>query len=55
LRDPFTPPAHAAEAAGIELGGFALDHPQVTYDVSGSDVALLRAAVIDHAREHASA
>jgi 4-hydroxy-2-oxoheptanedioate aldolase len=47
--------ARAAEAAGIELGGFALDHPQVTYDVSGSDVALLRAAVMEHAREHASA
>jgi 4-hydroxy-2-oxoheptanedioate aldolase len=47
--------AHAAEAAGVELGGFALDHPQVTYDVSGSDVALLRAAVMDHAQEHASA
>ena len=47
--------ATAAETAGVELGGFALDHPQVTYDISGSDVALLRAAVIDHAREHASA
>jgi 2-keto-3-deoxy-L-rhamnonate aldolase RhmA len=47
--------ASAAEGAGVELGGFALDHPQVTYDISGSDVALLRAAVIEHAREHASA
>jgi 4-hydroxy-2-oxoheptanedioate aldolase len=47
--------ARAADAAGIELGGFALDHPQVTYDVSGSDVALLRAAVTEHAREPASA
>jgi 4-hydroxy-2-oxoheptanedioate aldolase len=47
--------ATAAETAGIELGGFALEHPGVTYDVSGSDVALLRAAVGEHAREHASA
>jgi 4-hydroxy-2-oxoheptanedioate aldolase len=47
--------ASAAEGAGVELGGFALDHPQVTYDISGSDVALLRAAVAEHAREHASA
>jgi 4-hydroxy-2-oxoheptanedioate aldolase len=47
--------ASAAESAGVELGGFALDHPQVTYDVSGSDVALLRAAVMEHAREPASA
>jgi len=47
--------AIAADAAGIELGGFALDDPRVTYDVSGSDLALLRAAVAEHAREHASA
>jgi 4-hydroxy-2-oxoheptanedioate aldolase len=47
--------AAAAAAAGIELGGFALDHPDATYDVRGSDVALLRAAVAEHAREHASA
>jgi 4-hydroxy-2-oxoheptanedioate aldolase len=47
--------AAAAAAAGVELGGFALDHPDATYDVRGSDVALLRAAVVDHAREHASA
>ena len=47
--------AAAAAHAGVELGGFALDHPDVTYDVSGSDVALLRAAVVEHAREHASA
>lgn len=47
--------ASAAEGAGVELGGFALDHPQVTYDISGSDVALLRAAVAEHAREHATA
>ena len=43
--------AAAAEAAGVELGGFALDDPRVTYDVSGSDVALLRAAVAGHVRE----
>jgi 4-hydroxy-2-oxoheptanedioate aldolase len=55
LRERVEAIARAAEAAGIELGGFALDHPQVTYDVSGSDVALLRAAVMEHAREHASA
>jgi 4-hydroxy-2-oxoheptanedioate aldolase len=43
--------ASAAEAAGVELGGFALDDPRVTYDVRGSDVALLRAAVAEHMRE----
>jgi 4-hydroxy-2-oxoheptanedioate aldolase len=47
--------ATAADAAGVELGGFALEHPDVTYDVSGSDVALLRTALGEHAREHASA
>jgi 4-hydroxy-2-oxoheptanedioate aldolase len=47
--------ASAAETAGIELGGFALDDPRVTYDVSGSDVTLLRAAVADHVREAARA
>ena len=47
--------AEAAAATGVELGGFALDHPDATYDVRGSDLALLRAAVADHAREHASA
>jgi 4-hydroxy-2-oxoheptanedioate aldolase len=47
--------ATAAQRAGVELGGFALDHPDVTYDVSGSDIALLRAAVVEHVREHASA
>jgi len=47
--------AAAAAAAGVELGGFALDHPDATYDVRGSDLALLRAAVAEHAREHASA
>jgi len=47
--------AAAAEAAGVELGGFGLDDPRVTYDVSGSDLALLRAAVADHVREPARA
>lgn len=47
--------AAAASAAGVELGGFALDHPDATYDVRGSDLAFLRAAVADHVREHASA
>jgi 4-hydroxy-2-oxoheptanedioate aldolase len=47
--------AAAAAAAEVELGGFALDHPDATYDVRGSDLALLRTAVADHAREHASA
>jgi 2-keto-3-deoxy-L-rhamnonate aldolase RhmA len=47
--------ASAAEGAGVELGGFALDHPQVTYDIRGSDVSLLRAAVVEYAKEHASA
>ena len=55
LRERVDAIARAAEAAGIELGGFALHHPQVTYDVSGSDVALLRTAVMDHAKEPASA
>jgi hypothetical protein len=45
----------AAEAAGVELGGFALDDPRVTYDVRGSDVALLQAAVAAHVREPARA
>jgi 4-hydroxy-2-oxoheptanedioate aldolase len=36
--------AAAAEAAGVELGAFGLDDPRVTYEVAGSDVALLRAA-----------
>jgi 4-hydroxy-2-oxoheptanedioate aldolase len=47
--------ASAAEAAGAELGGFGLDDPRVAYDVSGSDVALLRAAVAEHVREPARA
>jgi 4-hydroxy-2-oxoheptanedioate aldolase len=47
--------AAAAEAAGVELGGFGLDDPRVGYDVSGSDVALLRAAVAAHVREPARA
>jgi 4-hydroxy-2-oxoheptanedioate aldolase len=55
LRERVEAIAAAANASGIELGGFALEHPDVTYDVSGSDVALLRAAIAEHAREHASA
>jgi 4-hydroxy-2-oxoheptanedioate aldolase len=55
LRERVEAIATAAAAAGIELGGFGLDHRDLTYDVSGSDVALLRAAVGGHAREHASA
>ena len=37
--------AAAAERAGIALGGFCLDDERVTYDVVGSDLALLRTAV----------
>jgi 4-hydroxy-2-oxoheptanedioate aldolase len=55
LRERVEAIAAAAEAAGVELGGFNLDDARVTYDVSGSDVALLRAAVAGHAREHANA
>jgi 4-hydroxy-2-oxoheptanedioate aldolase len=55
LRERVEAIAAAAARAGVELGGFALDHPDVTYDVSGSDVALLRAAVVEHAKEHAGA
>jgi 4-hydroxy-2-oxoheptanedioate aldolase len=55
LRERVEAIATAVARAGIELGGFGLDHPNVTYDISGSDVALLRAAVGEHAREHASA
>ena len=55
LRERVEAIATAADAAGVELGGFALEHPDVTYDVSGSDVALLRAAVGEHARKHANA
>jgi len=47
--------AAAADAAGVELGAFGLDDPRVGYDVSGSDVALLRAALADHLREPARA
>ena len=47
--------AAAADRAGVELGGFGLDDARVTYDISGSDIALLRAAVVGHAREHANA
>jgi 4-hydroxy-2-oxoheptanedioate aldolase len=37
--------ADAAERAGVALGGFGLDDPRVRYDLSSSDVTLLRAAV----------
>lgn len=37
--------AAAAAAAGVELGGFGLDDPRVTYEVAGSDLALLQAAL----------
>jgi 4-hydroxy-2-oxoheptanedioate aldolase len=47
--------AAAAAAAGVELGAFGLDDPRVTYEVSGSDIALLRAAVAQLAREPARA
>lgn len=36
--------AAAAEAADVELGAFGLDDARVTYEVAGSDVALLRSA-----------
>jgi 4-hydroxy-2-oxoheptanedioate aldolase len=36
--------AAAAEAVGVELGAFGLDDARVTYEVSGSDIALLRSA-----------
>jgi 4-hydroxy-2-oxoheptanedioate aldolase len=47
--------AAAAEGAGVELGAFGLDDPRVTYEVSGSDIALLRTAVAQLAREPARA
>jgi 4-hydroxy-2-oxoheptanedioate aldolase len=37
--------ADAAERAGVALGGFGLDDPRIRYDLSSSDVTLLRAAV----------
>jgi 4-hydroxy-2-oxoheptanedioate aldolase len=37
--------ADAAERAGVALGGFGLNDPRVRYDLSSSDVALLRSAV----------
>jgi 4-hydroxy-2-oxoheptanedioate aldolase len=36
--------AAAAEAVGVELGAFGLDDARVTYEVAGSDLALLRSA-----------
>jgi 4-hydroxy-2-oxoheptanedioate aldolase len=55
VRDRVEAIAAGAEAAGVELGGFNLDDPRVTYDVRGSDLALLRAAVARHAQEPARA
>lgn len=55
LRDRVEEIARAAESAGVALGGFGLDDPRVTYDVAGSDLALLRSAatglaeVVSHA------
>jgi 2-keto-3-deoxy-L-rhamnonate aldolase RhmA len=37
--------AEAAERAGVPLGAFGLDDPRVVYDLTSSDLALLRAAV----------
>ena len=48
--------ARAAADAGIALGGAGLDHPDVRYDVVGSDVAFLRAGVrraVEQRRAHA--
>lgn len=39
--------ADAAARAGVALGAFGLDDSRVTYDVIGSDVALLRSAVAE--------
>jgi 4-hydroxy-2-oxoheptanedioate aldolase len=47
--------AAAAEAAGVEFGAFGLDDARVTYEVSGSDIALLRGAVAGLVREPARA
>lgn len=41
--------AAAATAAGIPLGAFGLDDERVLYDVSASDVSLLRSALADAA------
>jgi 4-hydroxy-2-oxoheptanedioate aldolase len=48
--------ARVAEDAGIALGGAGLDHPDVRFDVVGSDVAFLRAGVlraVEERRAHA--
>jgi 4-hydroxy-2-oxoheptanedioate aldolase len=37
--------AAAADRTGVALGAFGLDDPRVSYDVVGSDVALLRGAI----------
>ena len=47
--------AAAAEAAGVELGAFGLDDARVTYEVAGSDVALLRSAAAALCAEDARA
>jgi 2-keto-3-deoxy-L-rhamnonate aldolase RhmA len=39
----------AAARAGVTFGGFALDAPDVGYQVTSSDLALLRGALIDAA------
>lgn len=45
--------AAAAEAAGVELGAFGLDDERVTYELVGSDVALLASAMRELAVAHA--
>jgi 4-hydroxy-2-oxoheptanedioate aldolase len=47
--------ADAADRAGVTLGAFGVDDPRVTFDIAGSDVSLLRAAVGDVARSAAHA
>jgi hypothetical protein len=42
--------AEAATRAHVRLGAFGLDDARVAYDVVGSDVALLRAAVASAAQ-----
>ena len=41
--------ASAALAAGVPFGAFALDDERVTYDVSASDLSLLRSALVNAA------
>jgi 4-hydroxy-2-oxoheptanedioate aldolase len=47
--------AAAAEAVGVELGAFGLDDARVTYEVAGSDIALLRSAATALCAEDARA